>query len=110
MKLFSNAPGKVFSFLLFLSVLFVSCKKDSVSNPPVTTTDGHITVTYTQDLHYLRIDSFSYDNSGRIVNVREWMHDTSAGVVYPLSDSSEYSFAFSGSSTVPSSYTAEYLG
>jgi|GEM_PF-941077 len=104
MKLTNLLSLNGFSLFLVFPVLFLSCKKDSGTSD-VSATASHITAVYAQDDHYVHVDSLNYDSNGRIARIRQWTYDTTAGVTFPVLDSTDYTFVFSGNGTVPASFT-----
>lgn len=98
--------NKILLFAVF-GFIFISCKKDYVTEKPVTTSHlTSLTIYNTLD-HIVEIDSFLYDANGQIAKYRNWSWDSTQTPM--ITDSAYYNFSFSGTNVFPTSYTLAFI-
>ena len=102
MKLARKAFGKNLLFIILVITLFTSCQKE-LAYDNVVTSSPHLTSIHDFDYDKLRIDSFSYNNSGYLIRLQQWTYDDTSRI--KLLDSADFAFSFSDNGLPPSSYT-----
>jgi len=95
-------------FLSFCIPIFLfGCKKDDANAPAST---GNILTSIRADdysgTNVLSVDSFSYDNSGRLLQIIHWDYDNAQG--NSLYDSMTWKFTYNGSGNAPATYSSAY--